>query len=160
MCAPQRFRVNAPLVAMQEIEGEAILINFDTGCYYSANATGAIVLDLIQRGEPVDSVVAALVARFGVAGTLGADAVSAFLREAQAGGLIVPSDSEAATTSQETAQRATSRAVEAAAFVPPRLEKFDDLQDLLMLDPIHDVDQVGWPMPAPPPEPSPPQSTP
>ena len=31
-------------------------------------------------------------------------------------------------------------------FVPPSLEKHSDIQDLLLLDPIHEVAQSGWPM--------------
>jgi hypothetical protein len=32
------------------------------------------------------------------------------------------------------------------AFEPPLLEKFDDLQDLILLDPVHEVlEEEGWP---------------
>ena len=30
-------------------------------------------------------------------------------------------------------------------FVAPQLHKYTDMQELLLLDPIHDVDQEGWP---------------
>lgn len=33
----------------------------------------------------------------------------------------------------------------AAEFPAPRLERYTDMQDLLLLDPIHDVDERGWP---------------
>jgi hypothetical protein len=32
-------------------------------------------------------------------------------------------------------------------FVTPELCAYTDMQDLLFLDPIHDVDAVGWPKP-------------
>jgi hypothetical protein len=35
------------------------------------------------------------------------------------------------------------------AFQPPTLESYNDMQDLLLLDPIHDVDDMGWPQKAP-----------
>lgn len=35
-------------------------------------------------------------------------------------------------------------------YQPPQVEAFNDLQDILLLDPIHDVDEAGWPMAAPP----------
>jgi hypothetical protein len=38
---------------------------------------------------------------------------------------------------------------EPAAFEPPLLEKFTDMEDLLLLDPVHEVDGRGWPHPAP-----------
>ena len=31
------------------------------------------------------------------------------------------------------------------AFAEPRVETFSDLQDLFLVDPIHDVDEAGWP---------------
>ena len=149
------FRINAPLVAVQEIEGEAILINFDTGCYYSANATGAVLLELAQRGASVAAMVQALASRCAVPESRVVDPVSAFFTAAQDGGLVVPSDGADIAAPSPTGDPAME-------FVAPQLEKFDDLQDLLMLDPIHDVDQVGWPMQAPHPDasPAPPASPP
>jgi hypothetical protein len=32
-----------------------------------------------------------------------------------------------------------------AAFQPPTLRKYTDMQDLLLIDPIHEVDDLGWP---------------
>ncbi|HEY9704008.1 MAG TPA: PqqD family protein, partial [Allocoleopsis sp.] len=32
-------------------------------------------------------------------------------------------------------------------FAQPLLEKYTDMQDLLLLDPIHEVDEIGWPNP-------------
>jgi hypothetical protein len=31
-------------------------------------------------------------------------------------------------------------------FIPPTFEKFTDMEDMLLLDPIHEVDEEGWPM--------------
>ena len=30
-------------------------------------------------------------------------------------------------------------------YTAPKLATYSDLQDLLLLDPIHDVDETGWP---------------
>jgi hypothetical protein len=30
-------------------------------------------------------------------------------------------------------------------FEKPGLQKYSDMQDLLLLDPIHEVDEMGWP---------------
>jgi hypothetical protein len=35
--------------------------------------------------------------------------------------------------------------LERPPFTPPVLEVFADMRDLLLLDPIHDVAEVGWP---------------
>jgi hypothetical protein len=34
---------------------------------------------------------------------------------------------------------------ERATFIAPVLAVYTDMQDLLLLDPIHDVDEIGWP---------------
>jgi hypothetical protein len=31
-------------------------------------------------------------------------------------------------------------------FVAPCLHKYTDMQELLLIDPIHDVDDYGWPI--------------
>jgi len=32
------------------------------------------------------------------------------------------------------------------AFRPPTVAVYSDMEDLLLLDPIHDVDETGWPV--------------
>lgn len=146
MSVTQRFRINTPIVAIQEIEGEAILINFDSGCYYSANASGALLLERIQHGDSPEAMAAQVAARWALPPEEASNAVAAFLGQARDEGLVVPAEgAEAADPGSAAAIPTTA----APVFVAPRLEKFEDLQDLLMLDPIHDVDQAGWPMPAP-----------
>ena len=34
-------------------------------------------------------------------------------------------------------------------FQEPALQKYTDMEDLLLLDPIHEVDDTGWPNPKP-----------
>ena len=33
----------------------------------------------------------------------------------------------------------------AGNWIAPKLTVYEDMQDLLLLDPIHDVDETGWP---------------
>jgi len=37
---------------------------------------------------------------------------------------------------------------ERSAFAPPVLERYTDMQDYFLLDPIHEVSPEGWPKPA------------
>jgi hypothetical protein len=146
MTTEQRLRINTPLVVSQEIEGEAILIHFDSGCYYSANATASVVLNLINLGLVPGEISAELTRLFPDAAGQVEGAVAEFLENARREGLLVPAE---ASTEQAAAEAGGSRGAPGGPFVAPRLERFDDLQDLLMLDPIHDVDAVGWPVPPP-----------
>ena len=55
------------------------------------------------------------------------------------------SDTFAAADSLTADAAAPTRAGARAPFEAPRLVKYSDLQDLLVLDPIHDVVLAGWP---------------
>jgi hypothetical protein len=35
-------------------------------------------------------------------------------------------------------------------FVTPCLQKYTDMEELLLIDPIHEIDEVGWPSARPP----------
>src|SRR5581483_1255762 len=62
MSLAERYRVNGPHVIHEVIEGEAILVNLETGSYYSTDQAGALVWDLIEKGAP-ESQILAFVAR-------------------------------------------------------------------------------------------------
>lgn len=53
MNSASQFRINAPTVISETIDGEAIIINLDTGAYYSLRETGAAVWQLIDKARPV-----------------------------------------------------------------------------------------------------------
>ncbi|TMI76502.1 MAG: PqqD family protein [Bacillati bacterium ANGP1] len=72
-------------------------------------------------------------------------AVTRFLDELQREGLIVP---DQADTDEKERPGRTAAGPERPLprFETPVLHKYSDMQDLLLLDPIHDVDDAGWPM--------------
>src|SRR4029453_18290840 len=46
----QRFRVNTPTVTHETIDGEAVIINLDSGNYYSLVDVGSFIWGLIEQG--------------------------------------------------------------------------------------------------------------
>ena len=142
-----RYRVNVPAVASQVMGGEAILIHFDSGRYYCVEGSGADIVASLEQGRAADEIVHQLAkADAGGAGhAVIADAVAKFLRELCDEGLIVPADG-AATTDGGPAAVTSPLPPPSPSFLPPRLTKYTDLEELLRLDPIHDVDAAGWPI--------------
>lgn len=140
-----RYRVNSPDVASQIVDGEAILIHFDTGSYYAADGSGGEVLDLIERGRSISEIVDDFAIRYAVAPSEIESAVAKFLDQLLVEQLVVPA-MDATIDGEITAGRATaSSGPGSARFQPPTLEKHSELEDLLRLDPMHDVDEAGWP---------------
>lgn len=134
-----RFRVNEPNVVFEAFDEEVVLVNLETGNYYSLRGCGPQVWLALAGGATVEETAAALGGKPGAeTGVLGQ--VTALAGELQAAELLAPSDADGP---KDGALVELSRL---AVFEPPLLERYDDMQDLLMLDPIHEVDPAGWPL--------------
>ncbi len=139
------FRVNTPRVAHQTIDGETVIIDFETGAYFSTDGIGAVIWEGIARNSTYGALVGWLCARYTGARAEIERAVACFLKELEDECLIVPCDSAADAAHQSA--RCDAPGPEApCAFRAPVLRKYTDMQALLLLDPIHEVDEQGWPI--------------
>lgn len=134
--------INRQKVVLESFEEETVLINLDTGLYYSLNPSGAEVLALVTSGLAFDQVVAALASAHEGAPDAIAPSVRRLVEECVREGLLLAS----AEAPPEPVPVAIEAALaQGAPFEEPRLERFSDMQDLLVLDPIHEVGETGWP---------------
>jgi Coenzyme PQQ synthesis protein D (PqqD) len=143
------FRVNSPNVIHETIEGEVILIDLKTGTYYSLRDAGAAVWQAIQNGAGEDGIAAELRSRYDASEEQIQDAVRRLLAELAREGLVRADEGEAAPAATPSA---SDNGAARLPFAAPVLEKHTDMQDLILLDPVHEVGAQGWPHPAPPDE--------
>ncbi len=132
-----KYRVNTPKVIHQTFETEVVIVNLESGNYYSVGGSGIEIWRRLQEGQRIGEIVAGL----GANGE--SSKVTAFVEVLKAEQLIVKDTAEVETTASRP-ERAP------APFVPPSLEKFTEMRDLLLLDPIHEMDEAGWPKLVPP----------
>ena len=132
------YRINAPKVVHETIEGEVVIINLDSGAYYSLDQAGAALWGELEKGRGVDDLAHYAEAHYTVDSAQAAAAVAA-LRAALATEDLVREAGPVA------AQTAGPNNGQRKPFVTPVLQKHTDMQDLLLLDPIHEVDETGWP---------------
>lgn len=133
-----RFAAVTDGVVCDVIEGEAILIRLDTGAYYSLTGLATPVFKALQDGWSAAEIAAAL-----CAGRAEASSVTGGV-QALAAQLVDEKLLQAAPRAS-AAGEATLSPVEGDIAIP-KLEKFSDMTDLLLLDPIHEVDKTkGWP---------------
>ena len=142
------FRVNSPNVIQETIEGEVIIIDLKTGTYYSLRDSGAAVWEAIEQGADEDGIAAELQARYDASEEEIRDAVRQLLAELEGEGLVRAEEGVADRSATATAANGSAR----LPFAAPVLEKHTDMQDLILLDPVHEVGAQGWPHPAPPDE--------
>ncbi|HMR66090.1 MAG TPA: PqqD family protein [Anaerolineae bacterium] len=139
MHQPHYFKFNTPRVVQETIEGETVMIDFDSGAYYSTDQVGALICSLLEKRAGVGEILA-FISSHCSANPVDIEAgVQQFLAELQAESLIIPAAAPANHPSLAEVAPLT-------CFEPPRLYKYTDMQDLLLLDPIHEVDEAGWPL--------------
>ena len=144
----QRFRINTPTVTHETIDGEAVIINLDTGNYYSLVDAGSFIWSLVDKGASPSEVQDVILQTYQGDAQDVDRGVHELLAQLQQENLIVPVDG--AGDALDLAQVApATNGHEKPSFNPPSLNKYSDMQELLLLDPIHDVDDVGWPKPVP-----------
>jgi hypothetical protein len=145
MTREQCWRVNAPDVISETIDGETIILHLGNGFYFSVGGCGPEAWRMLSTSAAFGEVVASLESVYEANGTDVAAEVERFVSELTDESLLVPAE---AVAPQEGA--VGGRASEHRPFEPPTLAKFTDMEDLLLLDPVHEVSpQQGWPHAAP-----------
>lgn len=137
----QVYALASASVVHEVIDGEAIIMDMRSGSYYSTDGIGALVwsaaLSKAARGQIVEA------AERAFPDADAAAEVARFLDHLLGAGLL------RAETHTGTAAMAPDF-TGAGPWRAPALSSHQDMQDLLLLDPIHDVDATGWPMPKDP----------
>lgn len=136
----QRFRINKPSIVNELIDGEAVMINLDTGSYYSADKIGAVIWALLAAGASGAEIIADIGCRFEGGPAEIQQGVESFLDHLLKEKLVVP---DAAVQPSSVVDNAPPPV--RVPFQNPKLDRYDDMQDLLLADPIHDVPETGWP---------------
>jgi hypothetical protein len=136
-----RFSPNRPDVIDEVFDGEAVIVNLRTGRYYSLDAAGTDIWQQALAGRSIDDMVADLATRYSAPADVLERVVHSFLAR-----LL---DEELVNGPFERRDTAATHS-EACSFAPT-IQVFTDMTDLLLLDPIHEVDLEGsgWPSVSP-----------
>jgi hypothetical protein len=126
------MRIPADRVVSEVIDGEVVAIDLESGRYYSLEGAAARAWEAIQAGADLGGVVAAVASEAGIAADDARPDVAAFLAELEAEGLLLSGNGAASPEP-------------GPGRVKLALQRYTDMQDLIVIDPIHDVDETGWP---------------
>ena len=138
------WTVQPEWVMSEILDGEAVIVDLRTGRYHAAQGVAATAWSVLGSGADLDTIVSE-VAR--VHAPVPADVkarMSAFVDQLLAAELIVEVAGSAASVSFASATGGAP-----SPWNDPVLESHNDLEDLLLLDPVHDVGADGWPQVAP-----------
>lgn len=147
MSLHQTFRMNTPAVVSEAFEDEIVIIHLESGAYYSLEQSGAAIWQWLQQGMSLAEISSRLSSVYRLGAEEVARIVPLFIDELTQERLIVPANTgEQADNNLSSASLRHDSRTGNASFTCPTLTKFTDMQDLLLLDPIHNVDSSGWPV--------------
>lgn len=133
-------------IASEHYDNEVLAINLDSGTYYSLTGDGPLLWSLIQKVGTLDSIAEAFLRESSGNNSVSIlGAIYNFLQRLVSEGLITVENS-AALEALSGASSAPQKAVSECGLPKFELQIYTDMQDLLLLDPIHDVESEGWPV--------------
>jgi Coenzyme PQQ synthesis protein D (PqqD) len=137
-----RFQLNSPNVIAEVIDGEAILVDLRSGNYFSIQGNGALLWEAIAQGASLETIASQIVDAFDLDRAAAEETVVSFSNELEREGLIVAMESDQPHPEPPLDFRGSTNG---QGFTTPVVEKYTDMQDLVLLDPVHEVDERGWP---------------
>ncbi len=143
MTEEQLLKINEPNVVHDTIDGETIILNLLTGNYFSLDGAGALIWDCIRdtgKWKPAIDILSrenpSLLEEIG-------QSVAVFVESLKEENLLIPTSMN---DNLDLSPELENRLVQAGrSYSKPVLNKYTDMQELLLLDPIHDVNERGWP---------------
>jgi hypothetical protein len=125
------------MVVSETLNGEAIIMHHGTGHYFNAQGSGAIIWEAVEQGATLNSIATRLQTACGLTPAEALGATKGFLDTLAAYELVKTGDAAPGILPPPSA----------IAFATPELGVHKDLMDMLLLDPVHDIDEAGWPAP-------------
>lgn len=132
-----QFRVDRPSVVSECIDGEAVILDLRRGLYFSIRGTGALIWAGVEAGLDAAVIAHSVAVAFPDAKEHAVAATETFLAELVEQNLVIPGP--------EPHPVHVDLLAHDGVFRTPVLERYSDMEDLLLLDPIHDVEAAGWP---------------
>lgn len=145
------YQIN-PRIIYENIDGEVIMINLDVGFYFSLHNVAAEIWSLFENKVRSEHVVELIAKQYQQNAPDIESMIASFLNELEKEQLIVPIEASELTAEESNTESvvALEQSKSKTSFTPPKLEKYDDMEQLLLIDPVHEVNEEGWPnrMPA------------
>lgn len=133
------YKLNEEKMFFDMADGQAVVINFLSGMYYGTNTLGSAVLERLVHGGAPEKIAEEVK-------TLPGCPEDFFTRLEEFAAKLC--EKEILIPGETQAENEAPIGVEALAdgFELP-LDEFSEVQDLILADPVHDVDvEQGWPI--------------
>lgn len=134
------YKINKEFVVYEHMDVELTVINLQKGHYFIGRDSAIELFFMLEAPKTADDLIAEVQAIYAVPKTVAEEEVTSLMEMWLANDLISESD-EISTAEPQAVS-------ELKPWVKPVFIAFDDMRDLLLLDPIHEteLDEQGWPV--------------
>jgi hypothetical protein len=139
------FAYNHPHVVHEDFGDETVIIHLKTGVYYNTEGSGRIIWQMLKSRPCREDVINRILLLYDGKEEEIRSSVTLFLDELKDEDLLVETDGELAGRGKDPAIKPEYLEAGKKPFVRPLIKKYTDQKELLLLDPIHEVDDLGWP---------------
>jgi hypothetical protein len=135
-----RYALNQPPVVGEMIDGEVMVINLDTGVYYSVTGAGAAVWPMLLGGATQPEITDRVARHYGADATSVERDLGKFIARLANEAILRPRQDDVAAGSFDAIDEWPAMTYPGFGF-----ERYEDMQALLVIDPVHEVGDFGWP---------------
>jgi len=135
-----KYELNEPDVVAETIDKEAVVINLEQGVYFSIRSIGLYVWGALLDHHATDDIAGALAQRFPDQTAKVNEDLRSYLKALLDERLI-----REASTDGDLHRPFPSDDLLPINYECPTFQKYTDMEALLLLDPIHNTDEQGWP---------------
>ena len=142
------YLINKPYVVHETIEGETIVMNLKNGFYYSFDGIGPAVWELILNGFESEEIVDFISDIYSTSNLGFREETISFIEELKSHEIVFEkgeAGTDANLTNPDDLKQL--KVFSEITVKKPLFYRYTDMRDVLLLDPIHDVDEKGWPEP-------------
>ena len=143
------YKINKANVVSEKFDDEVVIINLDSGNYYSLEGVGFNIWSIIENGASLDKIIDWVMSQYDSSNPEEINKlVSQFVAELCEEDLITPDktlENKDLKISDNQNERKTISGNPLSTLGKIVLQKYTDMQDFLLVDPIHEVEYTDWP---------------
>lgn len=133
------YKLNDAEMFYDMADGQAVVINFISGCYYGTNNLGSEVLDRLLKGYDVQKITDGLKTLPGCPENIG-EQVDKFIADLKDKNIVVSGETEPG------GDEPFDKSLAEGGF-DINIVEYREVQNLILADPIHEVEEnAGWPV--------------
>jgi len=139
-----RFVLTHSRIMHETLAQETLIINLEAGIFYSLELSASVIWQRLIDGLMIEEIIHELQNYQGASAHVSQE-VQLFISQLVSEGLLTVGDSPTcrenskALPPSDAASHSTGEAGLTQKYYPPHLNRFNDLQNLLLADPIHEL---------------------